>query len=202
MKAGAMQVDVLPHFQWLHLSPIVSWRLRDESNLFFSWGSARGSWRVCTVKTSVQLKKNTLGAFFIQLQDVCLALYLYLLLTNAFLPKQNITNLKIWDNCTTLQILCWLKLLPLRLLFNHKTSGVIAWNWFHTSSGLTEQHSPLLPQSAQEMSSSGLLSRFCSLVPKQKLQMGMGSATGWQTAEQEGKGDTGEGRESWDCQST
>lgn len=37
---------------------------------------------------------------------------------------------------------------------------------------------PLFPQSAQEMSSSGFLSRFCSLVPKQKLQMGMGSATG------------------------
>lgn len=32
------------------------------------------------------------------------------------------------------------------------------------------------------MSSSGLLSRFCSLVPKQKLQMGMGSATGWQVS--------------------
>lgn len=45
--------------------------------------------------------------------------------------------------------------------------------------GEAERHSPLLPQSAQEMSSSGLLSRFCSLVPRQKLQMGMGSATGW-----------------------
>ncbi|TNN76325.1 hypothetical protein EYF80_013404 [Liparis tanakae] len=62
-----------------------------------------------------------------------------------------------------------------------------AWRGRHTASELvlrsllvTKQHSPLLPQSAQEMSSSGLLSRFCSLVPKQKLQMGMGSATGWQ----------------------
>lgn len=55
------------------------------------------------------------------------------------------------------------------------------------------RHSPLLPQSAQEMSSSGFLSRFCSLVPKQKLQMGMGSATGWQRDRADGKrGDAGE----------
>lgn len=52
---------------------------------------------------------------------------------------------------------------------------------------VTNYHSPLLPQSAQEMSSSGFLSRFCSLVPKQKLQMGMGSATGWQWDRAEGK---------------
>lgn len=57
------------------------------------------------------------------------------------------------------------------------------------------RHSPLLPQSAQEMSSSGFLSRFCSLVPKQKLQMGMGSATGWQRDRAEGKGGGGRRRE-------
>lgn len=52
-----------------------------------------------------------------------------------------------------------------------------------------------MPQSAQEMSSSGFLSRFCSLVPKQKLQMGMGSATGWQRDRAEGKrGETRERR--------
>lgn len=57
------------------------------------------------------------------------------------------------------------------------------------------RHSPLLPQSAQEMSSSGFLSRFCSLVPKQKLQMGMGSATGWQRDRADGKwGETRERR--------
>lgn len=39
-------------------------------------------------------------------------------------------------------------------------------------------HLPLLPQSAQEMSSSGFFSRFCSFVPRQKLQIGIGSATG------------------------
>lgn len=60
---------------------------------------------------------------------------------------------------------------------------------------VTKQHSPLLPQSAQEMSSSGLLSRFCSLVPKQKLQMGMGSATGWQRDRAEGERGTQERRE-------
>lgn len=38
---------------------------------------------------------------------------------------------------------------------------------------------PLLPQSAQERSSSGFFSRFDSLVPKQKLHIGMGSARGW-----------------------
>lgn len=37
---------------------------------------------------------------------------------------------------------------------------------------------PLLPQSAQESSSSGFFSRFDSLVPKQKLHIGMGSARG------------------------
>lgn len=37
---------------------------------------------------------------------------------------------------------------------------------------------PLLPQSAQERSSSGFFSRFDSLVPKQKLHIGMGSARG------------------------
>lgn len=38
---------------------------------------------------------------------------------------------------------------------------------------------PLLPQSAQERSSSGFFSRFDSLVPKQKLHIGMGSARGY-----------------------
>lgn len=37
---------------------------------------------------------------------------------------------------------------------------------------------PLLPQSAQDNSSSGFFSRFDSFVPKQKLHIGMGSARG------------------------
>lgn len=46
-------------------------------------------------------------------------------------------------------------------------------------------HLPLLPQSAQEMSSSGFFSRFCSFVPRQKLQIGIGSATGCEENRQE-----------------
>lgn len=37
-----------------------------------------------------------------------------------FYQSKNITSLKIWDNCTTLQILCWLNLLPLRLFLSTK----------------------------------------------------------------------------------
>jgi len=39
--------------------------------------------------------------------------------------------------------------------------------------------SPLLPQSAQDSSSSGRLSRFDSFVPRQKLHIGMGSTRSW-----------------------
>lgn len=38
---------------------------------------------------------------------------------------------------------------------------------------------PLLPQSAQDSSSSGRLSRFDSFVPRQKLHIGMGSTRSW-----------------------
>lgn len=50
---------------------------------------------------------------------------------------------------------------------------LIATAWRHPG------NSPLLPQSAQESSSSGLFSRLDSFVPRQKLHMGMGSARGW-----------------------
>lgn len=53
----------------------------------------------------------------------------------------------------------------------------VSGDWVITSS-IGNGHLPLLPQSAQEMSSSGFFSRFCSFVPRQKLQIGIGSATG------------------------
>lgn len=52
---------------------------------------------------------------------------------------------------------------------------------FDVNSGQNFKHDgcPLLPQSAQDNSSSGFFSRFDSFVPKQKLHIGMGSARGW-----------------------
>lgn len=41
------------------------------------------------------------------------------------------------------------------------------------------QDLPLLPQSAQDSSSSGCLSRFDSFVPRQKLHIGIGSTRSW-----------------------
>lgn len=146
---------------------------------------------MCTVKTHVQLQQTTLIAICSQLRDMCLALCLYCFV--FFTTNKNITSLKLGDSCYLFKpltaIIC-------RQLTVSSSSKII----FEPSNQLylteTEQHLPLLPQSAQEMSSSGLLSRFCSLVPRQKLQMGMGSATGWQTAEHEGKGDTRQGNKS------
>lgn len=55
---------------------------------------------------------------------------------------------------------------------------------------------PLLPQSAQDSSSSGRLSRFDSFVPRQKLHIGMGSTRSWVGTQTETnclKTDTGKG---------
>lgn len=83
-----------------------------------------------------------------------------------------------------------LEFLPLKLGRRSELFPKIFWNaclhidwfqkrWAHTTSQHRDNHLPLLPQSAQEMSSSGFFSRFCSFVPRQKLQIGIGSATGY-----------------------
>lgn len=55
----------------------------------------------------------------------------------------------------------------------------VAWRRLKYYQHFCKEYIPLLPQSAQEMSSSRFFSRFCSFVPRQNPQIGIGSARGY-----------------------